>query len=130
MANATKPVQYVQLDDLLTRSRETYPYEVKDVGTFELRRLTHGEVREITAQWVNEDGQIKDFPSFLDEMVLRACVTPKFTPETLAAFADDARVIPTIGQHIGFSCGILANPAGQARPKADAAAEQPGSASS
>jgi len=130
MANATKPVQYVQLDDLLKRSKETYPYEVKDVGTFELRRITHGEVREITAAWVGEDGVIKDFAAFLDEMVLRACVTPTFTPETLTAYADDARVIPTLGQHIAYSCGILAKPAEQDRPKAPAAAEQPGSASS
>lgn len=121
---------YVQLDDLLRRSKETYGYEVKEVGTFELKRITHGEVREINAQWIKDDGGITDFQGFLDDMVLRACVTPKFTPQTLTEYADDKRVIRTLGQHIGYNCGLLSLPPEQDRPKAGPAAAQPGTASS
>lgn len=107
-------VTFVNLEKYL--QPQTYVYEVKGFGHFELQNLTHREVRELQAEYQTPTG-IPHFPELKDQLILKACVTPKFTPESLAAWTGGVDVLDTLGQHIGHKCGWLTNPPDQDIPK-------------
>ena len=107
--------KYIDLGEY-TRVDRTYDYEVKGCGTFQLRHLSHGEVRALQAKYQTPSG-IQNFQDLVDELVLAAATQPKFTPETLASFTGGVDAVQTLGQHIGYACGWLTNPP---KPEPDA----------
>lgn len=110
-------VTFVDLETYLRP--QTYAYEVKGFGHFELRNLTHGAVRALQAEYQTAAG-IPRFAELKDQLILAACVTPAFTPESLAAWTGGVDVLDTLGQHIGHKCGWLSNPPAQDIPAAKA----------
>lgn len=112
--------KFVTIEELQKRGRETYAYETK-LGAFELRRLTHAQVRMLNDKYSKEN-RIDPFEDFKDEIFCMVCVTPAFTPESLAEFADDEGVVTEIALHAGRKHGILSTPPEDATPgkKADA----------